>query len=139
MHTETNLAQGPAGDEAVNWLWKEWANVLRVRNDGIPIVGFTWYSLTDQVDWDTALREDNGRLNPVGLYDLERKIRPVGEAYKRLISQWRQVLPAQSVCLTVPFVMPEDSGGDWAEAQKGEARSAQQDPSTASANATPQA
>ena len=27
--------------------------MLRVRNDGIPIVGFTWYSLTDQVDWDT--------------------------------------------------------------------------------------
>ena len=57
MHTETNIAEGPNGDEAVNWLWKQWANVLRVRNDGVPIVGFTWYSLTDQVDWDTALRE----------------------------------------------------------------------------------
>ena len=56
MHTETNLNQGPKGDEAVYWLWKEWANVLRVRNDGIPILGFTWYSLTDQVDWDTTLR-----------------------------------------------------------------------------------
>ncbi|MDP4822656.1 MAG: hypothetical protein NWR47_01785 [Aestuariivirgaceae bacterium] len=30
------------GDEAVHWLWKQWANVLRVRNNGIPIVGFTW-------------------------------------------------------------------------------------------------
>lgn len=29
MHTETNISQGPAGDEAVKWLWKEWANVLR--------------------------------------------------------------------------------------------------------------
>jgi hypothetical protein len=38
---------------SVDWLWKEWANVLRVRNDGVPIVGFTWYSLTDQMDWDT--------------------------------------------------------------------------------------
>ena len=139
MHTETNLAQGPGGHEAVNWLWKEWANVLRVRNDGIPIVGFTWYSLTDQVDWDTALREDNGRLHPVGLYDLDRKIRPAGEAYKKLISDWRQVLPAQSVCLSVPFVMPAESEGDRAREQKGEAQSAQQDPSTESANATPQA
>ena len=42
MHTETNLSQGPSGDEAVSWLWKEWANVLRVRNSGVPIVGFTW-------------------------------------------------------------------------------------------------
>jgi hypothetical protein len=39
MHTETNLVQGPLGTEAVDWLWKEWANVLRVRNDGVPIVG----------------------------------------------------------------------------------------------------
>ncbi len=57
MHTETNFAQGPQGTEAVQWLWKQWANVLRVRNKGIPIVGFTWYSLIDQVDWDVALRE----------------------------------------------------------------------------------
>ncbi len=85
MHTETNLNQGLHGDESVNWLWKEWANVLRVRNDGVPIVGFTWYSLTDQVDWDSALRENNGNVNPLGLYDLNRKIRPVGEAYKQLI------------------------------------------------------
>jgi beta-glucosidase/6-phospho-beta-glucosidase/beta-galactosidase len=80
MHTETNIQQGPKGDEAVNWLWKEWANVMRVRNDGVPIVGFTWYSLTDQVDWDTALRENNGRVNPLGLFDLDRNIRPVGSA-----------------------------------------------------------
>ncbi len=52
MHTETNILQGPTGLEGVNWLWKEWANVLRVRNEGVPIVGFTWYSLTDQTDWD---------------------------------------------------------------------------------------
>ena len=46
MHTETNLCEGATGDEAVNWLRKGWANVLRVRNSGVPIVGFTWYSLT---------------------------------------------------------------------------------------------
>src|SRR3546814_444442 len=79
MHTETNFKEGPNGDEAVNWLWKEWANVLRLRNVGIPTVGFTWYSLTDQVDWDTALREQNGNVNPLGLYDLDRNIRAVGQ------------------------------------------------------------
>ena len=106
MHTETNICQGPEGNEAVNWLWKEWANVLRVRNDGVPIVGFTWYSLTDQVDWDCALRENNGHVNALGLYDLDRKIRPVGSAYKKLIVDWHEVLPTQSVCLQVPIVMP---------------------------------
>jgi hypothetical protein len=108
MHTETNIKQGSRGDEAVHWLWKEWANVMRVRNDGVPIVGFTWYSLTDQVDWDTALREDNNNVNPLGLYDLNRNIRPVGQSYKQLIKEWREVLPTQSVCLNVPVVIPGD-------------------------------
>jgi hypothetical protein len=102
MHTETNFAQGPNGDEAVYWLWKEWANVLRVRNDGIPVVGFTWYSLTDQVDWDSALREDNGTVNALGLFDLNRRIRPVGQAFQKLVAEWGDVLPTQSVCLRVP-------------------------------------
>ena len=110
MHTETNLYQGPRGDEAVNWLWKEWANVLRVRNDGIPIVGFTWYSLTDQVDWDTALRENNSHINPVGLFDLDRTIRPVGEAYKQIIKEWSSVLPTQSICLQLPVATPRQQG-----------------------------
>lgn len=110
MHTETNLKQGKNGDEAVKWLHKEWANVLHVRKHGIPIVGFTWYSLTDQVDWDTALREDNGRVNPLGLYDLDRNIRPVGTAYKELINDWRTVLPTNSVCLVVPVISPAEFG-----------------------------
>ena len=108
MHTETNIVEGPNGDEAVNWLWKQWANVLRVRNDGVPTVGFTWYSLTDQTDWDTALREKNNRVHPVGLYDLNRQIRPVGRAYKQLIQDWRDVLPTQSLCLSVPVALPSE-------------------------------
>ena len=118
MHTETNLVEGPTGKEAVNWLWKEWANVLRVRNEGVPIVGFTWYSLTDQTDWDTALREKNGTVNAVGLYDLDRKIRPVGECFKQLIAEWRDVLPTQSICLTVPVVPPNRSEGVAAVEQR---------------------
>jgi beta-glucosidase/6-phospho-beta-glucosidase/beta-galactosidase len=108
MHTETNLMQGESGQDAVRWLRKEWANVLNVRNSGVPIVGFTWYSLTDQVDWDCALREDRGVVNALGLYDLERKIRPVGEVYRELIRNWSEVLPTQSVCLQVPVLSPRD-------------------------------
>ena len=102
MHTETNLADA---DQAPVWLWKQWANLVRLKEDGVPIVGFTWYSLTDQVDWDTALREDNGRVNPLGLFDLERKIRPVGEAYRRLVQQWRDLLPVGSLCLQMSTSM----------------------------------
>lgn len=121
MHTETNLNEGPLGTEAVDWLWKQWANVLRVRNDGVPMVGFTWYSLTDQIDWDSALRETNGNVNPLGLFDLDRNIRPVGQAYKKLISQWRDVLPTQSMCLTVPVVMPSEADERHAARQREQA------------------
>ncbi|MDO8322531.1 MAG: glycoside hydrolase family 1 protein, partial [Phenylobacterium sp.] len=122
MHTETNLVEGPNGDEAVNWLWKQWANVLRVRNDGVPTVGFTWYSLTDQMDWDTALRETNGNVHPVGLYDLNREIRAVGKSYKQLIADWSEVLPTQSVCLSVPIVLPSEYQAGEAQRQRDGAR-----------------
>ncbi|HYX37182.1 MAG TPA: family 1 glycosylhydrolase [Oligoflexus sp.] len=115
MHTETNFLQGPLGNEAVDWLWKEWANVLRIRNKGVPIVGFTWYSLIDQMDWDTALREENGNVNALGLFDMDRKIRPVGLAYKKLIDDWCKVLPTQSVCLKVPVVPPKFYKTPWWE------------------------
>jgi hypothetical protein len=92
MHTETNM-KAPGSAE---WLWKQWANAYRLIQDGVPIVGFTWYSLTHQVDWDTALREDNGRIHEVGLYDLERNEMPVGHAYRRLIEQWKDVLAQES-------------------------------------------
>lgn len=103
MHTETNMAQGPRGDEAVNWLRKEWANVVRVRDAGVPIVGFTWYSITDQVDWDTNLIGDNGNVNPLGLFDLDRAIRPVGRAFKAMVSAWRELLPVHSTVLNLPL------------------------------------
>ena len=31
---------------------------------GVPLVGFTWYSLTDQVDWDIALSRAIGNVEP---------------------------------------------------------------------------
>jgi len=107
MHTETNKAE----PDSERWLWKTWANVQRLRRDGVPLVGMTWYSLTDQVDWDTALREDNGTVNALGLYDLDRKIRPVGLAYKRLIEQWCDVPLLPNGPLTLI--------GQWEEAAAG--------------------
>ena len=88
MHTETNTfdpAQAPV------WLWKQWVNILRMRQDGVPVLGFTWYSLIDQIDWDTELGEKNNRVNPCGLYDLDRKARPVAAAYRQLLEEFGQI------------------------------------------------
>ncbi|HEX6374682.1 MAG TPA: family 1 glycosylhydrolase [Allosphingosinicella sp.] len=82
MHTETNRLDARQGPR---WLWRQWHNVQLLRKAGVPIVGFTWYSLVDQVDWERALGKANGTVNPVGLYDLNRDVRPVGLAYKHLI------------------------------------------------------
>ena len=96
MHTETNIREE---EGAVQWLWTEWNTLLRLRQDGVPIVGFTWYSLTDQIDWDIALREERNRVHPVGLYDLDRKRRKVGTEYRRLIEEWREFLPTGTSAL----------------------------------------
>jgi beta-glucosidase/6-phospho-beta-glucosidase/beta-galactosidase len=92
MHTETNITE----PDSVSWLKRQWANAYRLKQDGVPIVGFTWYSLIDQVDWDSALRNDAGNINQLGLFDINRKIRPVGEAYKNLIASWCELLTQQS-------------------------------------------
>ena len=86
MHTETNKMDA-AG--APRWLWRQWHNVQLLRQSGVPLVGFTWYSLTDQIDWSIAMSEALGIVYPVGLFDLNREARTVGLAYKHLIDLYR--------------------------------------------------
>ena len=88
MHTETNEFDA---DAAPAWLWKQWINVLRMREDGVPVLGFTWYSLIDQVDWDIQLAEKRGHVNTCGLYDLNRKPRPVAAAYRSLLEEYGRI------------------------------------------------
>jgi beta-glucosidase/6-phospho-beta-glucosidase/beta-galactosidase len=85
MHTETNIADA---EKAPRWLWKEFFNVRNLRDQGLPVFGFTWYSLIDQVDWDCALAFDRGAVNPVGLFDLKRQPRPVAAAFKEMLRQF---------------------------------------------------
>ena len=35
--------------------------------------------------------ERDGRVSPVGLYDLQRQIRPVGDAYRKLLRSFGQI------------------------------------------------
>ena len=86
MHTETNRIDA---SDAPRWLWRQWHNVQLLRGAGVPLVGFTWYSLTDQVDWGIALSQPNGTIDPVGLFDLNRDARVVGLAYMHLIDMHR--------------------------------------------------
>src|SRR5436190_12249448 len=62
---ETNAPE----DEAVGWFTELWNETVQLFDAGVPVEGFCWYSLTDQVDWDTCLRQPNGTVNPLGLVD----------------------------------------------------------------------
>jgi beta-glucosidase/6-phospho-beta-glucosidase/beta-galactosidase len=85
MLTETNTYAAKADD----WLVATWANICRLRNEGVPIVGYTWYSLTDQVEWDSSLTKNNRKVDSFGLCDLDRNLRDVGKSYRKLIEDWQ--------------------------------------------------
>jgi beta-glucosidase/6-phospho-beta-glucosidase/beta-galactosidase len=80
MLAETNMRT----DQAVAWLEDTWNDTVALHESGVPVAGYCWYSLTDQVDWDTCLREANGTINSLGLVDLDRVRRPVAAVYERL-------------------------------------------------------
>jgi beta-glucosidase/6-phospho-beta-glucosidase/beta-galactosidase len=88
MHTETNTFNA---EHAPLWLWKQWLKILEMREEGIPVIGFTWYSLIDQIDWDSALASQLGHVNECGLYSLDRKPRPVAEAYRNLLKEYGNI------------------------------------------------
>ena len=92
FHCETNRVS----KHAVSWLDEQWSDVMQLRASGIPVQGFTWYSLTDQIDWQHALRVERNDLHPVGLYDLERKPRPVADRYREIIARWGPVFASSS-------------------------------------------
>jgi hypothetical protein len=88
MHTETNIFDA---EQAPTWLWKQWVNVLRMRADGVPVPRLHLVQPDDQIDWDTGLAEQNGTVNACGLYDLDRKPRPVSAAYRMLLEEFGQI------------------------------------------------
>jgi beta-glucosidase/6-phospho-beta-glucosidase/beta-galactosidase len=107
MHTETNY-RNPRGSAL--WLWRQWHNVERIRQAGVPVVGFTWYSLTDQIDWSIAVSAPIGNVTPVGLFDLNRDLRSVGLAYKQLIEMYRGKVPVEAQwgeLSDIPPLVPE--------------------------------
>ncbi len=71
-------------DDQIPWL-DEFAQTLgRLRAKGRPARGLCWYSRGDQFDWQTALIEPSGAVTEVGLFDTERRARPVAARFREL-------------------------------------------------------
>ena len=83
---------GSAHEDSASWLKAQWSDALGLRAAGIPVVGFAWGSLTDSVDWHHSLRVERNEPHAVGLFDLERRPRPVSAAYRELIERWSTIL-----------------------------------------------
>ncbi|MDJ0366454.1 hypothetical protein QMK33_14945 [Hymenobacter sp. H14-R3] len=62
-----------------------------MRNVGVPVLGLTWYSLIDQVDWNIGLARKEGTVNGCGLFDPDRNPRPVAEAYRKLLREYGNI------------------------------------------------
>jgi beta-glucosidase/6-phospho-beta-glucosidase/beta-galactosidase/glycosyltransferase involved in cell wall biosynthesis len=85
------------GSDDDRGLWLDWTlfETRRLRESGIPVLGYTWWPVIDHLDWDGAMCHQTGHIHPVGLYRLERdghgglRRCPTGlsEAYKALIER----------------------------------------------------
>ncbi|HJU90686.1 MAG TPA: hypothetical protein VJ672_14945 [Gemmatimonadaceae bacterium] len=82
---------------APGWLATQWRDVTALRRAGIPVRGFSWQPLSDRAE--PALLEESSY--PSGLVDARRRLRPVGEAYRRLIDQHRAEAGERSTRLRV--------------------------------------
>lgn len=78
-----------ASERAADWLDDRWRELTTLRTAELPVMGFSWYPLTDRIDWRPSLDAAAREPQPVGLYDIRRRIRPVGERYHAIAREWR--------------------------------------------------
>jgi beta-glucosidase/6-phospho-beta-glucosidase/beta-galactosidase len=71
MLTETSIDGQPLNREI--WLDQTVEDCRRLREEGIPMHGYFWWPMIDQVDWDGALTHRVGKIHQVGLFTLTRQ------------------------------------------------------------------
>lgn len=83
--------------EATREDWLNWSvsQAKRLRESGIPLVGYTWRSVLDTLEWSSTLRPVVGQIQKVGLFHLQREAQgklsrhasAMSRAYATLIRQ----------------------------------------------------
>jgi beta-glucosidase/6-phospho-beta-glucosidase/beta-galactosidase/glycosyltransferase involved in cell wall biosynthesis len=71
MLTETSIEGKPINREI--WLDRTLDEIQQLREEGIPMLGFIWWPLLDQLDWDGAMTHRIGKIHEVGLFNLHRQ------------------------------------------------------------------
>ncbi|MCP9487279.1 MAG: family 1 glycosylhydrolase [Gaiellaceae bacterium MAG52_C11] len=70
----TETSQTGSVADRVAWLDASVETLFRLRDDGIDVVGYTWWPLFDLVDWDyrEGIKPADKYLVQMGIYDLHR-------------------------------------------------------------------
>lgn len=68
----------------IPWLETLVDGLETLRRDGLPVRGVCWYSRGDQYDWENFLMTPVGQVTTVGLFDTQRRPRPVAERFREL-------------------------------------------------------
>ena len=71
MLTETSTDGQPINREI--WLEQTIDDCRRLREEGIPMNGYFWWPMIDQLDWDGALTHRVGKIHDVGIFNLKRQ------------------------------------------------------------------
>ena len=71
MLTETSADGHPINRQI--WLDQTIDDCKRLREEGIPMNGYFWWPMIDQLDWDGALTHRVGKIHDVGIYNLKRQ------------------------------------------------------------------
>lgn len=75
-------------DQGSDWLDALTGSLSALGESGLPVRGICWYSRGDQFDWDTALTRPVGSVTEVGLFDADRRPRPVAQRYAELAARF---------------------------------------------------
>ncbi|HLL89157.1 MAG TPA: family 1 glycosylhydrolase [Tepidisphaeraceae bacterium] len=92
MLTETSIEGQPINREI--WLEDTVDHIRRLREEGIPMLGYIWWPMLDQLDWDGAMTHRIGKLHEVGLFKLTRqkdgtltrKATPLVDQFKEIVA-----------------------------------------------------
>ena len=91
MLTETSI-EGQALNREI-WLESTVEDCRRLREEGIPLLGYFWWPLVDQLDWDGALTHRVGKIHQVGLFNLTRQADgTLSRAASPLVKQFAEII-----------------------------------------------
>ncbi len=81
------------------------AEIRRVRGEGVPLIGITWWGLIDQVDWNSGLRRLDHHIDATGLYDLRWEGERLARVPNSALTAWRRYTERPSADTVGPLAV----------------------------------